>query len=84
MEPSQPRDHKLDDLPENKNKDFWGDAEVKGGIVPQKIHNEEAHFFIRKSGRDVQCTHCDWGFYLDPGDVVRDGKVYDAKGKLII
>lgn len=72
----------LDPLPNNQNKEFWGDADVRGGLEPQEMHPGK-HHFIRKSAREAQCTHCDWGLYLGADDVVKDGHIYDEKGKLI-
>ena len=73
----------LADLPPSEDKDFWLDAEIHSNLVPQET-KEEAHYFIRTTGRQAQCQHCDWGFELDPGDKIIDGHLYDKKGILII
>lgn len=76
---------KLDDLPENENKEFWGNAEIHGNIVPQKTpFFDQPHHFVRKSGRSAQCTHCDWGFDLDAGDKIEDGHLFAANGTLVV
>lgn len=75
----------LDPLPASTD-EFWTEveAEVHTNIVPQLIHQRNAHYFIRMTGRQAQCNHCDWGFELDPGDKVVDGHVYERSGKLVI
>ena len=83
---------RVSDLPESTNKDFWLDAEIHTGIktITQQEADEEVkkekekHYFVRTTGREAQCTHCGWGFELDPGDKIIDGHLYDKKGKLII
>lgn len=74
----------LPSLPGSEDKEFWGDAEVNTNIVPQRINLEGPHYFVRKSGHEAQCTHCEWGFVLDPGDKIQDGHLYDRLGKLVI
>lgn len=75
---------RLDPLPENQN-EIWEGAEVHGNIVPQKVpFFEQPHFFVRKSGHEAQCTHCDWGFALDGGDRIKDGHLYDRSGALVL
>lgn len=76
---------RLNPLPPS-NDEFWTgvDAEVHTNIVPQRVHSEDAHYFIRTTGRQAQCTHCDWGFELDPGDKIADGHLYDKAGNLVI
>lgn len=81
-------DHKQSNLPElppNEDKEFWGDAEVHGNLVPKKVpFFDQPHFFIRVKGHEAQCNHCDWGFALDPGDKVVDGHLIDRDGKLVL
>jgi hypothetical protein len=74
---------RLDDLPENENS-FWDGADVHGNLVPKKIVEDDKHYFVRMTGRQAQCNHCDWGFELDPGDKIIDGHLYDKSGILII
>lgn len=75
----------LPDLPPNEDKEFWGDAEIHGNLIPKKVpFFEQPHFFIRVSGHEAQCTHCDWGFALDPGDKIINGHLYDKDGKLVL
>lgn len=73
-----------DNLPPSNNKEFWADAEVHTNIVPEDVYPTKIHYFVRKSGREAQCTHCDWGFALDPGDTIVDGHLYNRNGKLVI
>lgn len=75
----------LPDLPNSQDKEFWGDGEVHTNLVPQDVPtNGKEHYFIRKTGHEAQCTHCDWGFALDPGDKIKDGHLYDKSGTLVI
>jgi len=82
----------LDNLPESGDSDFWLDAEIHTGIktttqgeADKQVREEkDKHYFVRTTGREAQCTHCDWGFELDPGDKIEDGHLYDKNGKLII
>jgi hypothetical protein len=76
--------NKLPDLPNSDDDVFWAQAEVYTQLVPKKVHKEEPHLFIRVTGRSAQCTHCDWGFDLDPGDEIKDGHLYTKEGKLVI
>jgi len=86
---AQPR---LDELPGSQDKDFWLDAETHTGIknptedeIEKKARNDkDKHYFVRTTGREAQCIHCNWGFELDPGDEIKDGHLYDKEGKLII
>lgn len=73
----------LDSLP-GSTSDFWEHAEVNTNIVPQLVHSFSRHFFVRVKGHEAQCTHCDWGFVLDPGDYVKDGHLFDKQGNLVI
>ena len=77
------RKSKLDELPGSESK-FWEYAEVHTGIKPHNEFSEDGHFFIRITGRQAQCTHCHWGFELDPGDKIEDGHLYTKEGKLVI
>lgn len=78
----------LPELPLSSDKDFWGDADIHTGLIPQKVsHNslsDTGHYFVRKSGKEAQCIHCDWGFHLDTGDKIIDGHLYDKTKTLII
>lgn len=73
----------LDPLPDNRD-GYWEGSEVHGGLVPQTVNPTSPHYFVHKSGREAQCTHCDWGFALDPGDKIVDGHLYDRHGKRVI
>ena len=74
---------KLDDLPESGNK-FWDYAEIHTGIVPHDWMQNHLHHFEKVTGHQAYCQGCGWGFELDPGDKIRDGHLYDNKGKLVI
>lgn len=80
---SPPKVSNLDSLPDSEN-EFWENAEVHTNITPQKVHKDEPHYFIRKSGHEAVCSHCDWGFVLDPGDKIIDGHLFDRTGKLVL
>ncbi len=73
----------LPDLPESSNKKFWGESEIHTNLVPEEVVKTKVHYFIRKTARQAQCTHCEWGFELDPGDKIVDGHLY-AGDKLVI
>lgn len=79
-----PDKQKLDDLPSSDNKKFWGDADIHTNLVPEPLHKDNNHYFVRLTGREAQCRHCDWGFALDPGDKIEDGHLYNRKGTLVI
>jgi hypothetical protein len=74
----------LDPLPPSENKEFWEHADIHTNLIPEPVVKTKIHYFIRKSGREAQCTHCDWGFALDPGDKIVDGHLYDKAGTLVI
>jgi len=74
---------KLDNLPESGDKEFWGEAEINTNLTPQ-IMFDQVHSFKRVSGHEAYCDHCGWGFALDPGDKVKDGKLYTRDGLLVI
>lgn len=76
------KNENLAPLPESKN-EFWESAEVHTNLVPKQI-NQGDHYFKYTSAVTAQCTHCDWGFQLDPGDVIKNGHLFDKKGTLII
>ena len=94
MEAKSPevKSQNLNDLPPSEDADFWLDAEIHTGIegihlseAQKKIEEEkDKHYFIKITGRSAQCTHCNWGFDLDPGDKITEGHLYDKKGTLII
>ena len=82
LEVSSPK--RLENLPPNEDS-FWEGAEVHGNLVPQEVAStKEPHYFVRKTAREAQCTHCDWGFELDPGDKIKDGHLFDRKNNLVI
>ena len=83
METKSSNQERLGDLPESTN-EFWQDAEVHTGIIPHSVLGEHGHYFTRISGHQAYCEGCGWGFQLDPGDKIKDGHLYDKKGKLVI
>lgn len=80
---NQPK-NRLPELPSSDDKKFWSEAEIHTGLIPEPVVVGGAHYFIRKTAKQAQCTHCEWGFELDPGDSIEDGHLYDKKGKLVI
>lgn len=72
----------LEDLPESKN-EFW-DGEVNVIEVKEKPFFKQPHYFVRVKGHQAQCTHCDWGFELDPGDKIEKGHLYTKSGKKVL
>jgi len=81
---SEAKSTKLPDLPASSDGDFWLEAEIHTGLIPEEINKGGEHYFVRTTGRQAQCQHCDWGFELDPGDKIIDGHLYNKKGKLVI
>ena len=75
---------KLPDLPPSSDGDFWLEAEIHTGIVPEAVNQGGTHYFERISGHQAYCKHCNWGFQLDSGDKIVDGHLFDKKGKLVI
>lgn len=73
----------LDALPASDDKEFWSEADVHTNIKPVPFF-DQAHVLKRVAGHQAQCTHCDWGFQLDPGDKIVDGHLIDRAGKKII
>ena len=73
----------LDDLPPTEDKDFWKEADVHTNIKPVPFF-DQAHFLKRVTGHQAQCTHCEWGFQLDPGDKIVDGHLFNKKGEKVI
>jgi hypothetical protein len=89
-QPDSTRESNLDPLPDTRA-EYWKEAEVHQ--VPWQTKDEaraevkrtlKDHYFIRVSGHQAQCTHCDWGFQLDRGDKIKDGHLYDIDGELVI
>ncbi len=73
---------KLEDLPESGSK-FW-DGEVHTNLIPHSELSEKGHNFILIKGMTAECTECHWGFELDRGDIIKEGHLYNKKGKFII
>lgn len=81
---------RLDPLPENDS-EYWKDAETHKASWQTKDEARKEvkatlkdHYFVRVSGHQAQCTHCNWGFQLDSGDRIKDGHLYNKEKKLII
>lgn len=74
---------KLDDLPGSSDKEFWGEAEINTRLTPQVMFDSN-HYFVRVTGHEAYCHHCNWGFALDPGDKIKDGHLFSRDGKLVI
>lgn len=75
---------KLDDLPSSNNTEFWAEADIHTGIEPKVHFLDQEHNFVRISGHQAQCTHCDWGFQLEGGDKIIDGHLFDRDGKKVL
>lgn len=74
----------LDPLPPSTDKEFWENADINTNITPEPVYKPTGHYFVKTRGRSAYCSHCSWGFDLDPGDKVDDGHLYDKDGKLVI
>lgn len=75
---------KLESLPASDDRDFWSEADIHTNIVPKVLFEDEPHYLVRISGHQAHCTHCNWGFELDPGDNIVDGHLYNDSGILVI
>jgi hypothetical protein len=73
----------LDSLPASDDKEFWDGADIHTNIKPERFFDQK-HVLIRVAGHQAQCTHCDWGFQLDPGDKIVDGHLIDRTGKKVL
>jgi hypothetical protein len=73
----------LDSLPSSDDKEFWAEADIHANLKPMNMFDEK-HNFIRVPNHQAQCTHCDWGFQLDPGDKIVDGHLIDRSGKTVL
>lgn len=73
----------LDDLPSSENKEFWAEADIHANIEPRNMF-DQTHYFNRVAGHQAQCTHCFWGFQLDPGDKIVDGHLFNSAGKKVL
>lgn len=74
---------KLDDLPETSN-EFWKYADVHTNIQPKVHFFDQNHYFLRVPNHQAQCSHCDWGFQLDPGDKIIEGHLFNKEGKKVL
>ncbi len=75
---------KLDDLPSSNDKEFWAEADVHTNLEPKVAFLDQDHRFVRVSGHQAQCTHCDWGFQLESGDKIIEGHLFDKTGKKVL
>jgi hypothetical protein len=74
-------DHeKLDNLPESSHK-FWRWADTK--LIEVKASPRCRHYFIRRSGREVECEKCGAGFFLTPEWTLREGHLYLNNKKVL-
>jgi len=70
----------LDALPESSHK-FWRGAEVNK--ITLRSAPKCSHYFIRRSGREVECRNCHAGFFLTPNWDVKEGHLY-VDNKLVL
>jgi len=73
----------LDELPPSDDAEFWAEADVHTNIQPKNLFDQK-HTLRRIAGHQAQCTHCDWGFQLDPGDRIVNGHLYNKKNEVVI
>ena len=73
----------LDDLPSSDDTKFWSEADVHTNIKPDDFYDQR-HFLVRVPNHQAQCTHCNWGFQLDPGDKIVNGHLYNKDKQLVI
>ncbi len=83
-EQQEPNDmQQLDDLPASDNK-FWDGEVNRIELEEPKKFFDQIHYFERVSSRQAYCEHCDYGFEVDPGDIIENGHLYTKDGKLVI
>lgn len=63
---------KLPDLPGSDDK-WWSGKKHKIEMMPRPRCE---HFFIRRSGREVECRYCGAGFFTGGGDILKEGHLY--------
>lgn len=74
----------LDDLPESVN-EFWDGEKYRIELFEPKVKFfDQPHYFERVRGHQAYCNHCSYGFELDPGDKIKEGHLYNKKGRKII
>jgi hypothetical protein len=74
----------LNDLPESSS-EFWDGEKIRIELAEPKVKfADQPHYFERVKGHQAYCSHCSYGFELDPGDEIRDGHLFDTEGNLII
>lgn len=73
---------RLDPLPASDDKYFTKYKADIHKVEDKKPPKCEHYFFYYRSGQ-VECRNCHTGFYLDIGDLLKDGHIY-RKNKLII
>lgn len=71
---------RLDNLPRSEDS-YWEGAETNLHELPNS--KECKHHFVRLKGNEIECTKCRIGFFVNPGDVLRDGHLY-KENKLVI
>ena len=75
------RSEALAPLPESSHK-FWRLAEKEQITLGRK--KKCRHYFIRRSGREVECQNCHAGFFLDGDWDVKGGYLYKGKKKIVL
>lgn len=74
----------LDDLPESQS-EFWdGEVHRVETVEPKVKFFDQPHYFERVGGHQAYCSHCNYGFELDPGDKIEEGHLYTVEGKKVI
>jgi len=75
---------KLSSLPPSD--DVYWDLSEKGE-VNKKDPKKCKHHFVHRTSREVECTNCHMGYYIDPPMKIRKGHIYideETKSKFVI
>lgn len=70
----------LSDLPKSGSK-FWKHSDKQQ--VELRFKPKCNHYFIRKSGREVECRKCGAGLFLSPPWHIEKGRLYKGLEKVL-
>ncbi len=63
----------LESLPASTDDEFWLDAELSQHQLKGTAKCD--HYFIHRTGREIECRNCHVGFYIGPGANVEAGEL---------
>jgi len=71
---------RLKELPGSKSK-FWQHSDKQQ--IELKFRPKCEHYFIRKTGREIECEKCGAGLFINPPWYIKKGRLYN-NGELVI